>query len=389
MIAERWRASRSSVPPGHLDAAGCNVPSDRVLDAMVAHLRRERERGGYAAVPGFTAPRSALAALTGAGAADVAFLESGTAAMAALLGGWRLRPGARVGFTRAEYGSTLMLLRRLAGERGWTLAELPADDHARLDLDALSAALRHGLDLVTLPHLPSHRGTAQPVREIGRLCREAGVPLVLDVCQSLGHVDVTGAGATAYVGTSRKWLAGPRGVGFLIVPGLTGDMDAPAPTLGGHVWLPDPPPGMPPGLPPGPVTRPLPGAARYESSESAVAARVGLGVAVLEHHALGPAEVRAHLAGLGAAARHTLDGRGGWRVVEPYEEPSAVVTLRPPPGADAVRTAAAAAGAGLLVSVAPVARAPLDLREPVLRVSPPPGTPQETLDALARFLDGR
>ncbi|MGW4411355.1 hypothetical protein ACWEJ6_45510, partial [Nonomuraea sp. NPDC004702] len=38
--------------------------------------------------------------------------------------------------------------------------------------------------------------------------------------------------------------------------------------------------------------------------------------------------------------------------------------------------------------VAPVARAPLDLREPVLRVSPPPGTRQETLDALARVLDG-
>ncbi|MFF0866114.1 ergothioneine biosynthesis PLP-dependent enzyme EgtE [Nonomuraea sp. NPDC003560] len=377
MIAARWRAARSAAPPGHLDAAGCNVPSDRTLAATVEHLRRERELGGYAAVPGLTAPRAALAALTGADAADVAFLESGTAAMAALLGGWRLPPGARVGFTRSEYGSTLMLLRRLAAERGWTLAELPADDDARLDLDALSAALRRGLDLVTLPHLPSHRGTAQPVGEIGRLCREAGVPLVLDVCQSLGHLDVTGARATAYVGTSRKWLAGPRGVGFLIVPGLTEDMDAAAPALGGHVWLEDPA-----------RSGPLPGAARYESAESAVAARIGLGVAVLEHHALGPDAVRAHLAELGAAARRTLDGRGGWRAVEPYDEPTAIVTLRPPGGADPTRTAAAAAGAGLLVGVAPVARAPLDLREPVLRVSPPPGTRQETLDALARVLDG-
>ncbi|MFI7696615.1 ergothioneine biosynthesis PLP-dependent enzyme EgtE [Nonomuraea sp. NPDC049655] len=377
MIAARWRAARSAAPPGHLDAAGCNVPSDRTLAATVEHLRRERDLGGYAAVPGLTAPRAALAALTGADAADVAFLESGTAAMAALLGGWRLPPGARVGFTRSEYGSTLMLLRRLAAERGWTLAELPADDDARLDLDALSAALRRGLDLVTLPHLPSHRGTAQPVGEIGRLCREAGVPLVLDVCQSLGHLDVTGARATAYVGTSRKWLAGPRGVGFLIVPGLTEDMDAAAPALGGHVWLEDPA-----------HSGPLPGAARYESAESAVAARIGLGVAVLEHHALGPDAVRAHLAELGAAARRTLDGRGGWRVVEPHDEPTAIVTLRPPGGADPTRTAAAAAAAGLLVGVAPVARAPLDLREPVLRVSPPPGTRQETLDALARVLDG-
>lgn len=396
MIAERWRAARSAAPPGHLDAAGCNVPSDRVLEAVVEHLRQERERGGYAAVPGFGAPKAALAALVGADGGDVAFLESGTAAMAALLGGWRLPPGARVGFTRSEYGSTLMLLRRLAAERGWALVELPADGHARLDLDALSAALAGGLDLVTLPHLASHRGTVQPAAEAGRLCREAGVPLVLDVCQSLGHLDVTGVGAAAYVGTSRKWLAGPRGVGFLVVPAPTADMDAAAPTLAGHEWTTEPPEDHP--REPGPLERaardagalraePLPGAVRYESAEAAVAARVGFGVAVLEHHALGPAAMHAHLAGLGAAARHALDGRGGWRVVEPFDEPSALVTLRPPPGADAARTGARAAEEGVPVGVVPVARAPLDLHEPVLRVSPSPDTVPETLETLARLLE--
>jgi pyridoxal 5-phosphate dependent beta-lyase len=375
VIAATWRAARSAAPPGHLDAAGCNVPSDRVLAAVVEHLRLERERGGYAAVPGFAAPKSALAALTGADADDVAFLESGTAAMAALLGGWRLPPGSRVGFTRSEYGSTLMLLRRLAGERGWTLVELPADDDSRLDPGGLTAALATGLDLVTVSHIASHRGVVQPARTIGRLCAAAGVPLVLDVCQSLGHVDVTGVGATAYVGTSRKWLAGPRGAGFLIVPGLTPDMDAAAPGLGGHDWSDEGP-------------SPRGGAARYESSEAAIAARVGLGVAVLEHHALGPAAIHDHLAELGGKTRRRLDGAGGWQVVEPLDEPCAIVTLRPPPGVDVAATRTRAAESGLLVSVVPVARAPLDLREPVLRVSPPPGTSMETVSALARVLDG-
>ena len=99
VIAETGGRPRSSAPPGHLDAAGCNVPSDRVLDAVIEHLRLEREVGGYRAVPDFHAPKSALAALVGADAGDVAFLESGTAAMAALLGGWRLPPGGRVGVT--------------------------------------------------------------------------------------------------------------------------------------------------------------------------------------------------------------------------------------------------------------------------------------------------
>ncbi|MGP4103707.1 ergothioneine biosynthesis PLP-dependent enzyme EgtE [Nonomuraea sp. KM90] len=429
-VGEAWRAARSVAPPGHLDAAGCNVPSDRVLDAVVAHLRLERERGGYGAVPDLATSREALAALVGAGPGDVAFLESGTAAMAALLGGWRLGAGARVGCARTEYGSTLMLLRRLAARHGWHLVELPVDGDTRIDPDGLRARLSAGLDLVVVSHIGSHRGVVQPAVEIGALCRRAGVPFVLDVCQSLGHVEVRGTGAGAYVGTSRKWLAGPRGVGFLITPGLTPAMDAPAPTLGGHVWH---DPSWQDVVPEagglsrdggvwargggeaswgdvapeaGGLSRdggvwargggeasweggepvPVPGAARYESSEAAVAARAGLGVAVLEHHALGPAAVHAHLAELGRTARELLDGAGGWRVAEPLDEPSALVTLIPPPGDTAERAAARAAEASLLVSVVPTARAPLDLREPVLRVSPPPGTPVDTLQALTHTL---
>ncbi|MGW3345759.1 ergothioneine biosynthesis PLP-dependent enzyme EgtE [Nonomuraea rubra] len=414
-VPGRWRAARGVVPPGHLDAAGCNLPSDRVLDAMTAHLRLERERGGYGAVPDLTAARAALAALVGpvpddaapvgaggaAGAGQVAFLESGTAAMAALLGGWRLGPGSRVGCARTEYGSTLMLLRRLATRHGWRLVELPVDGDARIDPDGVRARLASGLDLVVVSHLGSHHGVVQPAAEIGALCRAAGVPFVLDVCQSLGHVEVRGTGATAYVGTSRKWLAGPRGTGFLIVPAPSPSMDAPAPTLSGHLWT---------GLPPDPGaawdepwpetgarTRggtapgcgevvPVEGAARYESSEGPIAARVGLGVAVQEHHALGPAAVHAHLADLGRTARGLLDGAGGWRVAEPLDEPSALVTLTPPPGDTAERAAARAAEASLLVGVVPTARAPLHLREPVLRVSPPPGTSLDTLRVLARVL---
>ncbi|MEV5502438.1 ergothioneine biosynthesis PLP-dependent enzyme EgtE [Nonomuraea fuscirosea] len=422
-VGAAWRAARSVTPAGHLDAAGCNVPSDRVLDAVTGQLRRERELGGYRAAPDLTGARASLAALVDAEPGDVAFLESGTEAMAALLGGWRLGPGSRVGCTRAEYGSTFMLLRRLAMRRGWRLIELPLDGAGRLDPDGLRARLRSGLDLVVLSHVGSHHGVVQPAVEAGALCRAAGVPFVLDVCQSLGHVEVRGAGASAYVGTSRKWLAGPRGVGFLIVPGLTDTMDTPAPTLAGHIWNdPSGPWGEPAGswgepgrsgsdpseswaesgkswnspMEPwgespeswdgpavGEASRPVPGAARFETSEAAVAARAGLGVAVREHHELGPPAVHAHLAELGRTARGLLDGAGGWRVAEPLDEPSALVTLSPPPDDTAARAAARATEASLLVGVVPVARAPLHLREPVLRVSPPPGTPVETFEALA------
>lgn len=377
-VGALWRAARSVMPGGHLDAAGCNVASDRTLAAVVAQLGRERERGGSAAVPDLAGPRAALAALVGAAPADVAFTESGTAAMAALLGGWRLPAGSRVGHARTEYGGTVMLLRRLAAQNGWRLVELPVDGDGRLDPDGVHARLAKGLDLVVVSHVGSHSGVVQPAQELGALCRAAGVPLVLDVCQSLGHVDTDGVGAAAYVGTSRKWLAGPRGVGFLIAPAI-GDpptplpMDAAVPTLGGHRWD-------------GGQVTPVPGAARYETSEGPMAARAGLGVAAMEHHALGPHAVHAHLADLGRLARDLLDGAGGWQVTEPRDESSALVTLRPPSGDTVERAAARAAEASLLVSVIPAERAPLHLHQPLLRISPPPGTTEEPLRTLARIL---
>jgi pyridoxal 5-phosphate dependent beta-lyase len=385
-VAAAWRAARSHGLPGHLDAARCNLPSDRVLEAQIAHLHRERELGGYgaeAAVAGqLDAARAGLAALVGARTGDVAFLENGTVAMVAVLAGWRLPAGARIGVLRTEFGSNLMMLRRLAVQRGWNLVALPVDAVGRLDLDGLRAALDNGLDLVTFPHIASQRGVLQPAQAAGGLCRAAGVPVLLDVCQSLGHADVTGTRAAAYVGTSRKWLAGPRGVGFVIVPGLRdGDeRDAFAPSIQSHQWSPTRSDG----------SVPVPSAARYETSEAPIAGRLGLAVAVAEHHALGPDQVQERLAAIGAATRHLLHDLGGWQAVEPLDEPTAIVTLRPPPTRDPSRTVdeavARARSEGVLVCAIPGSRAPDDMPTPVLRVSPSVGADPEDLLTLAGVL---
>jgi hercynylcysteine S-oxide lyase len=72
------------------------------------------------------------------------------------------------------------------------------------------------------------------------------------------------------------------------------------------------------------------GAGRYEQDEANYAARVGLATAAQEHQALGPPYVYARLAGIGRAARGLLNGVAGWQVAEPVDEPTAIVTLRPP-----------------------------------------------------------
>lgn len=356
-LSARWRAARGPAGVVHLDTAGCSRASLAVLAAQVDHLSRESSAGGYVAeaevAPLVGGARQRLTELLGAPGASVSLVDSATTAFAVLLAAWPLPIGARVGVVRSEFGSNRMAL---AADDRVRLVELPCGPDARLDLEALADRLAH-LDLVTFPHIASQRGVLQPAAEAAGLCRAAGVPLLLDVAQSLGQVDTAGIGASAYVGTSRKWLCGPRGVGFAVVEAELSDRLRPrAPLLATHDWCSDHP-------------VPMPGVPRLETGECAVAGRVGLAVALQELLVAGAASIHERVAALGVLARGALEGCAGWRVVEPVGERSGVVTLRPPSDVDVLAVQRRLREAGVLVGAVPVKRAPADLPVPVLRVS--------------------
>ncbi len=355
-LAHDWRTARPAPELLHLDSAAAGRSSTAVLDAVAAHLRREAVTGAYvaasAAEPSIAAARAGLAQLLGRAPEDVAFVESATVAFAVLLRALRLPVGAAVWVTPGEYGPNLAAL------AAHELAVRPlavTDAVGHLDLAALERALAAGPPaLVHLCQLGSHRGVVQPVAQALALCRAAGVPVVVDAAQALGHVG-TDTGADAVYATSRKWLAGPRGVGVLAV----------APSLGLD-------------------------AAALESSEAFVAGRIGLGVAVAEHLALVPSRVHEALADIGARARGTLDGVAGWRVVEPHGEPSATTTLAPPPGWSDAGVERARERLlvehRVLVTLAAPGRAPLEATRTVLRVAPHLDTDDADLDGVARAL---
>lgn len=366
VLAERWRAARPEPAGVHLDSGACSRQGFAAVDAAAQHAWHEAEVGGYiaaeAAAPVLDAGRTAVAALTGLAATDVIFTTGANHALDLLLRGW---DGDRsVACLVGEYGPNLALM----AVNGFQVSPLPVDERGRLRVDAAAEALaRDRPGLVHLTPLASHRGLAQPLGPLAAVCRELGLPLVVDAAQALGHLDCTVAPDAIY-SSSRKWLAGPRGVGVLGI-------------------RPDFADRLRPRFPPSEPAAPLTVLQQLEHGESNAAARVGFSVAIGEHLAVGEHHVRARLAEVGRLTREAMTDVPGWRVVEPVDEPTAITTLVPTEGADPHRARAWLIGERRIVTTACDARrAPHELTAPVLRLSPHVDVTSDELDLTAEAL---
>jgi pyridoxal 5-phosphate dependent beta-lyase len=366
-LADAWRAARPPVAGLHLDNAACSRQSFAVLDATARHARHEAEVGGYiaaeSAAPVLDAGRAAVAALAGMPDADVVFTTGSQHALDLLLSSWP-PDGRTLACLPGEYGPNLALM----AVHDFARRTLPTDADGRVAMHEAAISLAaEPPDLIHLTAVASHRGVVQPLHEMAKLCRDLGIPLVVDAAQALGQVDCA-VGADAVYASSRKWMAGPRGVGILAV----------RPPLMQRLR---------PRLPPPEWAASLSNAQRLELGEANIAARVGFSVAVGEHVAAGPAALRVGLAEVGRISRTVLASVAGWRVVEEVDEPSAITTLASTDGADPAKVRGwLIAERRIVTTYVGIQRAPGELTAPVLRISPHVDATAEDLETFAAGL---
>jgi cysteine desulfurase / selenocysteine lyase len=264
---------RADTPGSHrgvfLDSAGSSLPPVQVLDAVVNHLRREAEIGGYRAADERATDLAdgyrVLAAALGCEPEEVAFTDSATRSWLTVFDAVPLSEGDRILCTEAEYAGNAIPLLRRAAEVGATVSPIPSDASGAVDVEALRAMLDERVRLVSLVHVPTNGGLVNPVTPVVEAAHEVGALVLLDACQSAGQLPLTGLDADIITGTGRKWLRGPRGTGFLVVRNRVRDRLRPRQVdLHSGTWV-------------GPDTFELRDDARvYELWESNIADRLGL-----------------------------------------------------------------------------------------------------------------
>lgn len=127
-----------------------------------------------------------------------------------------VKPGSRVVISGYEHNAVTRPLHAIPN------VEIVVADGPLFDPAAMLAQFRQALaqpaDAVICTHVSNVFGYVLPVSDIAALCREKGVPFVLDASQSAGMlpVDMEALGASFIAMPGHKGLYGPQGTGLLL-----------------------------------------------------------------------------------------------------------------------------------------------------------------------------
>ena len=352
----------------YLHNAGAGLMPRPVVEAMHRHIDLEAEIGGYAAA-GREAERlqavyASIAKLLNACTDEIAITENATVAWQMAFYALSFAAGDRILTAEAEYAANYVAYLQVARRTGVVIEVVPSDSSGQLDVEALARMIDRRVKLISITWVPTNGGLVNPAAKVGAVARAHGIPYLLDACQAVGQmpVDVDEIGCDMLSATGRKFLRGPRGIGFLYVrrewihrlePPIIDHFAAPWIARDRYRLRDD--------------------ARRFESWENNYAARLGLGVAVDYALAIGLDAIEARCRLLAGRLREGLKSIPGLRLRDLGMNPSAIVSFTME-GLEAQAVVEAATAAGITIGVSNPSSTLLDAEArrlpPLVRASP-------------------
>jgi selenocysteine lyase/cysteine desulfurase len=224
-LLKQWREET----PGcanhiHLNNASAGLMPRSVLDAIVGHLNREANFGGYEsaddAEDSVNEAYANVSKLLGAQPRNVAVVENSTVAFFQALAAFDFKPGDVIVTTRNDYISNQLAYLSLAKRQGVEVRRAADLAGGGADPQSVQDLLRSPrVRLLAVTWVPTNSGLMQPVETLGEIAETSGVPYLVDACQAVGQIpiDVAKLRCDFLSATARKFLRGPRGIGFLYV----------------------------------------------------------------------------------------------------------------------------------------------------------------------------
>jgi selenocysteine lyase/cysteine desulfurase len=208
----------------HLNNAGAALTPRPVAGVVTAYLGRELEIGGYEASDE-AAERvrdvyGQIGRLLGCAPRNVAVVENATVAVSQALSAFDFQAGDVLVTTRSDYTSNQIMYLALARRRGVEVLRAEDLPEGGVDPDSLRRLAAHPrCRLVSVTWVPTNSGLVQDVEAVGEICEARGVPYLIDACQAVGQIPVDAGRLRCdfLAATARKFLRGPRGIGFLYV----------------------------------------------------------------------------------------------------------------------------------------------------------------------------
>ncbi len=221
----RWRQDTPGCSRvAHLNNAGAALAPRVVRKAIDEHLDLESEIGGYEAAElragEVREVYAAVGRLFGASGENVALVQNSTVAFAQAISAFDLGPGDSILTSQDDYASNQIMYLSLAQRRGVRIVRAPDAPEGGINPDEVRRLVaRQRPTLIALTWIPTNSGLVQPAEPIGEICRASEIPYLVDACQAVGQmpIDVTSLGCDFLSGTARKFVRGPRGLGFLYI----------------------------------------------------------------------------------------------------------------------------------------------------------------------------